>query len=104
MVWDLKIEKAGTYFLWGRVLAPTSGDDSFFVRVLPDLSAAAERSAWSTGVHKDWQWTPVCLNKEKKPAALQLPAGTVRLEISTREDGTKIDRLFITDDPTARPE
>ena len=38
-----------------------------------------------------------------RKAELTLPAGPVVLTLHTREDGTKIDRLFLTSDPSQEP-
>ncbi len=102
-IWKLAIAEAGTYYLWGRVLAPTSSDDSFYVAVLDDAGRRLERVEWHTGGHRSWEWTPLTDGRLRDRAALTLPEGTVRLELETREDGTKIDRLFITPDAGARP-
>ena len=101
-VWRLDVARAGQYFLWGRVLAPTPQDDSFYVRV-----EAAERTVvgeWHTGVHKSWQWAPVALNRSAEPTAFYLPKGEVRVELRVREDGTKIDRLFLASSSREKPQ
>ncbi|MCD6362273.1 MAG: hypothetical protein J7M38_15550 [Armatimonadetes bacterium] len=94
--WQIDIPEAGDYYLWGRVLAPTPSDDSFYLRVFTATGEPVGRSDWHTGVHENWEWVPVTLAKSTEPAALPLPAGRVGIELSVREDGTKIDRLFLT--------
>jgi len=103
VLWKLRVVQPGTYTIWGRILAPTPDDDSFHVRALTERSELVGLAAWHTGVHKTWAWTPMHLNRGRRPTRLTLPAGILHLELRTREDGTKIDRLFITDDPSARP-
>ncbi len=102
----IHIPKAGRYFLWGRVQAPTSSDDSFYVFLeQPRSGKAAATVEWSTGIHANWAWTRCEPPDAKKavPAGFDLAAGTLRLEIRGREKGTKIDALFLTSKPTARP-
>ncbi len=103
IAWKLRVDQPGTYTVWGRVLAPTPDDDSFRVRVLTDTSEPVNLAEWHTGSRKTWMWRPMCLDRSREPTRVSLPAGTVTLELHSREDGTKIDRLFITGGPDARP-
>ena len=100
----LDIREPGDYVLWGRVLAPTQDDDSFLIRVATGVSEPVQTSEWHTGVHEDWEWTPVCLHRSNEPAAIRLPKGRATIELRTRENGTKIDRLFITSNRALRPQ
>ena len=103
--WQLDVHTAGTYRLWGRVWAPTPEDDSFFVSAYAgEFSSTNMRKktifknmVWPTGVTKErWQWRAF-------PVELTLPAGPVVLTLHAREDGTKIDRLFLTADLAQEP-
>ena len=97
------MRQTGGSFLWGRVLAPTPDDDSFLVRVFTEAKEIVEPTMWSTGVHKQWEWTRVSLNAARGPEPLPLPAGLVNLQLRVREDGTQIDRLFLTASQDERP-
>jgi len=101
--WRLRIPKPGRYVLWARVLAPTSTDDSFYVRLFNNRFTPLDRTDWHTGRHEKWRWTPIALAGSKTPTPLPLPAGMLTLEIRPREDGTKLDRLFITPLADDRP-
>lgn len=103
VTWLLKVAAAGNYFLWGRVQAATPSNDSFYVRVFNDDGEILGRTDWATGVHKDWQWTPLAIGGGRKPTAMELPAGMVNLQLRVREAGTKMDRLFITPSADERP-
>lgn len=103
VTWRLQMQQEGTYYVWGRVRAPTQEDDSFFVRVATDLAELVTRSDWHTGIHEEWDWTPVRLDRDLHPTPLYLPAGEVELQLMVREDGTAIDCLYITADPEDRP-
>ena len=102
--WRLQVAKAGTYFIWGRVLTPTPTDDSFFVHLANTSSVLTDQATWSLGTHLRWEWTPLNLGEAKGATPLNLPAGEATLELRVREDGAKIDRLFLTTDAKARPE
>ena len=104
--WQLDVHTAGTYRLWGRIMAPTPDDDSFLVsayageypRANSRSGTILNQTAWHTGVTKGlWQWRAF-------GTELTLPAGPVVITLHAREDGTKIDRLFLTADPAQEPE
>ena len=99
----LSITQTGTYYLWGRVLAATQDDDSFFVTIASPTSEPIRRADWHIGTHDEWEWTPLGLNRDPGPTPLQLPKGEYRLDLSCREDGSKIDQILITTDPAYQP-
>lgn len=103
VTWFLNIPEPGTYYLWGRVLAPTPDDDSFFVSIHTNSGEPVQSAAWHTGTHQTWEWTPVGLESNPGPTPLTLPRGPVKLELRVREDGTAIDRLMLTPDPNTAP-
>ena len=104
VTWRLRLVRAGDYQLWGRVLMPTPTDDSFFVYAASEMGEVLRETAWQPGVHKSWEWVPLNVEKSKEPLRLALPAGDVRFEVRVREDGAKLDRLFLTANPGAKPE
>ncbi|MBI5684777.1 MAG: hypothetical protein HZC54_06830 [Verrucomicrobia bacterium] len=101
--WELRVEKAGRYYLWARVLAPTPENDSFYLRAFTDDAEIIEPTTWPTGTRKQWQWIRVTPERMKSPVPLTLPAGPVSLQLRVREAGTKIDRLFLTPQAAAEP-
>ena len=94
----------GTYRLWGRVLAPTPDDDSFFVSANAGLytrigtrgDIVLPRTDWHLGSGPIWRWRGF-------PVDVVLPKGPVVLTLHTREDGAKIDVLVLTDDTAFHP-
>lgn len=96
VTWQVEIPQAGEYYLWGRVLTPTQSDDSFFVRAFTETAEPVGRVDWHTGIHEQWEWARVKFGRADEPAVLRLPAGSVSLEFSVREDGAKLDRVFLT--------
>ncbi|HPA17361.1 MAG TPA: hypothetical protein PLU30_06410 [Verrucomicrobiae bacterium] len=102
----IHVPKAGRYFLWGRVLAPTSKDDSFSVYLEQPRSGQPPATIeWHTGIHPKWEWARIEPQGPKKgqPQGINLAEGMLRLEIRGREKGTKLDSLFLTAKPTATP-
>ena len=82
-----QLSAPGNYKLFARIKAPNSGDDSFWVRV--------NNGAWikywqglQTGDQFDW--------KEVLGSPFSLPAGTTTIDFAYREDGTQLDKLFLT--------
>ena len=86
---------AGNYIIWGRVISNTGDDDSFFVSM--DNGAY---SLWDTalGGTETWIWDKVNNRGGADPVVYSLGAGQHTLIIKQREDGTKIDRILITND------
>ena len=102
--WQLQVKDPGTYRLWGRVLAPTPDDDSFFVSANAGLytrigtrgDIVLPRTDWHLGSGPIWRW-------REFPVDVVLPKGPVVLTLHTREDGAKIDVLVLTDDTAFHP-
>jgi hypothetical protein len=98
--WPLIVARAGRYWLWGRVLATTGENDSFFVQLQrDDGTPLTPRGAWHTGHKGRWSWEPVKLDLGKQHAPLELPAGSLRLVITARELGARLDQLMLSSDP-----
>jgi hypothetical protein len=94
------VPRAGTYRLWGRVIAPTNKDDSFWVRV--------DNGSWinwnDIGPTSSWQWERVTNDADSDSVVtFSLSMGTHTLTVAYREDGAKLDRLVITDDAAFVP-
>jgi hypothetical protein len=94
-----EVPESGEYVIWGREVSNDSASDSFFVSIdgQPDI-------VWHTrpGGEDQWTWDGVSLRVAEAPdyasaaERFQLSAGPHTLRISQREDGTKLDRLLIT--------
>jgi hypothetical protein len=82
----------GSYKLWGRTIATTTGMNSFYIRV--------DNGAWVTwndnaAVSTTWKWNTL--------ASLSIASGTHSLVIAYREGGTKLDKLLLTNDAAFVP-
>ena len=90
--YTIDIPIAGEYVIWGRLIAPDGRCNSFFTSI-----DAGEDFAWGVQIGSVWTWDSVNGNGQD-PLVFNLSAGTHTLRISGREDGTKLDRLLITND------
>ncbi len=94
------VSAAGTYRVWGRVIAPTTSDDSFWVRV--------DSGSWvnwnNIPLGASWHWDDVH-NAAASNAVVNysLTAGSHTVTFAYREDGTKLDRIVVTNDPSLVP-
>jgi len=94
------VPMAGNYVVWGRVRSASGEDDSFWVSM--DAGAYA---LWDTvpGGYGVWGWDAVSHRGGANPVVYALAAGSHTLVIKQREDGAKLDRLVITNDPLYVP-
>ncbi|NJB87440.1 PKD repeat protein [Lewinella marina] len=78
--------RAGRYYMYARVLAPTNGDDSFWVRVNNGTWIQ-----WSTGIiiNGQFNWNEV----PKGP--FDLREGYNTIDVAVRENGAQLDKLHL---------
>ncbi|MFP4250276.1 MAG: hypothetical protein ACLFU7_11500, partial [Armatimonadota bacterium] len=87
----------GVYTFWGRTMGLDGKSDSFFVK-LNDR----DEQEWHVGHGRDgleWRWVPL-----SSLAPTRLAAGEHTLRIHSREDGTRLDTIIVTNDPFFTPE
>jgi hypothetical protein len=92
--YSITVPEAGDYVIWGRVNAGSKATKSFFVAV--DEGPYIQ---WDTPVQSGattWVWDPVSHQGGEDAAVFTLAAGTHTLIIKQREDGTKLNKLLIT--------
>ena len=98
------IPKQTKYYIWGRVIAPHGGNDSYFVTW--DGEDRGENdgvNVWDTVQTVTWQWDMVMGRGHSDPKAFELTRGEHTLRMWGREAGTKLDCLFISDNQKAVP-
>jgi hypothetical protein len=94
--------KGGTYKLLARVIAPSDGEDSLWVRIQGATTNTNNHSSgwvrWNEMVHgTDWQWDEVHSSDDgNQTVYFTMPAGTYTLEIGYREDNAYVDAIVIT--------
>lgn len=83
------IPETGRYMIWGRVLAASGKDDSFFVSIDGTVIAT-----WHTAQSDTWIWDAV--RDGTSPAQpFFLESGEHVLVVMQREDGAKLDQIRI---------
>jgi hypothetical protein len=80
------------YKVWGRVKAPDTGSDSFWVR----FDNAATWINWSLAAGTAWHWVPI--PGPGSNGTFNLTVDLHNLEVAYREDGAQLDRVLITND------
>jgi hypothetical protein len=80
------------YKVWGRVKAPDTGSDSFWVR----FDAAATWINWGLAAGASWHW--VQIPGPGSNGTFTFTATAHNLEVAYREDGAQLDRVLITND------
>ena len=99
---SFEVDQPGDYVIWGRVLAPNSRANSFY----GSLNDGKE-FIWDTpGPDENsrvrrWTWAPLRSRSDVQrghPEAMRsrLQAGMHQLQISGREDGTRLDAVLVT--------
>ncbi|MCK5255430.1 MAG: hypothetical protein KAQ81_05355, partial [Deltaproteobacteria bacterium] len=98
-VFDIPV--VGDYVVWGRVISNDGNSDSFYASV-----DDGEYALWDTlqGGTETWVWDQVSDRGIADPVIFYLEMGVHTLVIKQREDGTKIDRILITNDMGYVPE
>ena len=78
----------GTYDLFARIEARTNLDDSYWVRI-----NGGSWYKWSSGIEQGGGF-----NWNEFPRSLSLREGTNTIDVAYREDGTRLDKLFLTNE------
>jgi hypothetical protein len=97
------VSTPGLYKIWGRVIAPTDSDDSFWISVdgqpFIKWNDIFVRAGGTT-----WRWDDV-RNSDNGNAVVNvnLASGTHQLVVAHREDGAKLDRLVVTNNLSTTP-
>jgi len=92
------ITHPGLYILLGRVKASDARDDSFFVQIDDDLNYL-----WELEKYNYWHWAEVHTRDGDGPVLFDLTAGVHVIKVKLREDGTKLDKLLLTNNITFNP-
>jgi arylsulfatase A-like enzyme len=90
-IYTVNISQAGKYVLWGRVIAPSKSNDSFFVQIDNDTD-----NLWDVEPGNHWHWDKVNDRDNFDPLRFILAQGVHTIRIKLREDGTKLDKLLLT--------
>jgi hypothetical protein len=106
LIWLVHVPEAGAWHLWARVQTPTPSDDSFLVQVQQPGGRSRHHLAWHAGVSPVWKWVRVRARAGDDGDGFQmldLEKGRVSIEFGCREDGARLDALYLTRDPEGEP-
>jgi hypothetical protein len=92
--YTFNIDTAGTYKVWGRVIARTVEDDSFWARM--DNGSWIKWNEIAPG--DSWHWDFVHDDVAGTPITFSLTAAQHTFCVAYREDDTRLDVLVITSD------
>jgi hypothetical protein len=95
------VADTGSYRIWARVSAPSTGDDSFWIRIGP----SAPWIRWNEiPLGTPYHWVLVRAENASGAARFNLTGGADNeLQVAYREDGTRLDAFFITNDSNFNP-
>lgn len=94
---SFNITQQDNYSIWARVIAPSTSDDSLFARI--DSGAV---QYWVAPVNSIWLWAQV-KDYTKGTFYTRLTAGAHTIYFRQREDGIKIDKIILINDPLYIP-
>lgn len=94
LTFDFHVTEAGSFKVWGRVITPSADDDSYYVQI--DESSWATWNGIPTG--NEWHWDDVHSGYSNSDPAVvyELDTGYHTLNICFREDGAKLDKIYLT--------
>ncbi len=99
-VYSFSVANSGSYKIWGRTIAPTGSDDSFWVQVDGGVWYKWNGIPLTTA----WAWDDVHNNDAGNVTLTwNLVAGSHTLRVAYREDGTQLDRILITNEASFVP-
>ncbi len=93
ITYDFNVDQAGQFKVVGLVEGPSRTDDSFWVSI-----DGGPWFLWDIQRTGDWTWDDVNDRNGADPVVFDLAVGTHTLRVSVREDGSRLDKLIITND------
>jgi hypothetical protein len=89
--YTVNILQAGEYILLGRVKVIDKRDNSFFVQI-----DSGSDNLWEIEAGNYWHWDAVNDRDDADPVKFSLPSGVHTIKLKLREDGTKLDKMLLT--------
>ena len=77
--------------MWGRVNVSDKRDNSFFVQIDDDVN-----HLWEIKPGNNWHWDAVNNSDRADPVKFTLAGGLHTIKVKLREDGTKLDKMLLT--------
>lgn len=88
--WTVTLQDSGKYYLWCRVWWVDECGNSLTVQ----LDDGTPFTFGQDSTYRSWHW----VKSPPRLSQLKLKKGTHKLTIKNREDGIRIDQVFLTDD------
>ena len=104
----VNVKTAGMYYLWGRVLARNSSEDSFYVSANGSAEDVYDTAEGKWG--NEWQWTRVNgrgntgLPNAISSRPFNLRQGVNIIIFRTRERGSKLDAIYLASNLSSVPD
>jgi hypothetical protein len=98
LTYTVHISHAGKYIMWGRVKISGKNDNSFFLEIDNGYD-----NLWDISSGNSWHWDAVNFRDRVDPVILTLFEGKHTIKVKLREDGTKLDKLLLTNDVSFIP-
>ena len=101
--YNISFDSPGTYHVWVRMSAPSGSSDSIHVGLngLPVTFGASGLGIWDPNVGDEWTWKDTIGSR----VTIEVTSpGTHQFYIWMREDGVRVDSIFLTQDSNVDPE
>ena len=101
--YNISFDSPGTYHVWVRMSAPSGSSDSIHVGLngLPVTFGASGLGIWDPNVGDQWTWKDTIGSR----VTIEVTSpGTHQFYIWMREDGVRVDSIFLTQDSDVDPE
>jgi hypothetical protein len=98
---DVSATSAGTYYVWARIMAPDSTNNSVFVQVNNTLCNV--NMGDSSIPANTWTWVGYRDNNAASRVSTNLVSGTNKLYVAGRENGVKVDKVIFTANSSCTP-
>jgi PKD repeat protein len=97
---DVTFSTTGSYYVWGRIYAPSSKSNSMHGGI--DGVISTTTNGFQTNTLGQWVWAALVKNGVAVPLSIGT-AGAHTVHVWMREDGTAIDKLVLTTDAAFVP-
>jgi hypothetical protein len=96
---DVNFPQSGRYYVWVRGRGSSSSDDSLHIGLNGQAQARANRIS---GFRSGWSWSDETMDGARASIDVD-SAGAQQLTVWMREDGTIVDKVVLTQNPSLHP-
>jgi len=98
---SVNVTTAGTYYLWNRILAPDTTNNSYYLQV--DGGCAIDVGNNSSIPAGTWTWVNYQDGNTGTKTSLSLTAGTHQVVLTGKQPNVGVDRILLLSDPSCVP-